>query len=144
MLVAGTARARSALPDALLTGHRRAPTPRILRLRRPGAGPPRADPDERAASALLAAGVAGKGLQRLRSRRARQGARRFSARRQLRKGARRFSSTPSPAKAFDRFQHDVTVDDVTIAHREGFRSVEHLKRYTTLGMATRPRAAPPT
>ena len=34
------------------------------------------------------------------------------------------------------FQHDVTVDDVTIAHREGFRSVEHLKRYTTLGMAT--------
>ena len=34
------------------------------------------------------------------------------------------------------FQNDVTVDDVTIAHREGFRSVEHLKRYTTLGMAT--------
>ncbi|MDH3376758.1 MAG: sarcosine oxidase subunit alpha, partial [Gammaproteobacteria bacterium] len=33
-------------------------------------------------------------------------------------------------------QHDVTVDDVRLAHREGFVSVEHLKRYTTLGMAT--------
>ena len=34
------------------------------------------------------------------------------------------------------FQNDVTVKDVTLAHQEGFRSVEHLKRYTTLGMAT--------
>lgn len=33
-------------------------------------------------------------------------------------------------------QNDVTVDDVRLAHREGFVSVEHLKRYTTLGMAT--------
>ena len=33
-------------------------------------------------------------------------------------------------------QNDVTAKDVGIAHREGFRSVEHLKRYTTLGMAT--------
>ena len=33
-------------------------------------------------------------------------------------------------------QNDVTAKDVTLAHREGFRSVEHLKRYTTLGMAT--------
>ncbi|MEO9338729.1 sarcosine oxidase subunit alpha family protein [Mesorhizobium sp. SB112] len=39
-------------------------------------------------------------------------------------------------KAFVDFQHDVTVKDIEIAHREGFRSVEHLKRYTTLGMAT--------
>jgi len=39
-------------------------------------------------------------------------------------------------KAFVDFQHDVTADDVRLAHREGFRSVEHLKRYTTLGMAT--------
>jgi sarcosine oxidase subunit alpha len=39
-------------------------------------------------------------------------------------------------KAFVDFQHDVTSDDVALAHREGFRSVEHLKRYTTLGMAT--------
>ncbi|MCB1464491.1 MAG: sarcosine oxidase subunit alpha family protein [Nitratireductor sp.] len=34
------------------------------------------------------------------------------------------------------FQNDVTVKDVEIAHQEGFRSVEHMKRYTTLGMAT--------
>ncbi|MDE0984275.1 MAG: sarcosine oxidase subunit alpha family protein [Yoonia sp.] len=33
-------------------------------------------------------------------------------------------------------QNDVTVKDVKLAHQEGFRSVEHLKRYTTLGMAT--------
>ena len=39
-------------------------------------------------------------------------------------------------KAFVDLQNDVTVADVEIAHREGFRSVEHLKRYTTLGMAT--------
>ena len=39
-------------------------------------------------------------------------------------------------KAFVDFQHDVTADDVRLAHREGFISVEHLKRYTTLGMAT--------
>ena len=39
-------------------------------------------------------------------------------------------------KAFVDFQHDVTAGDVALAHREGFRSVEHLKRYTTLGMAT--------
>lgn len=39
-------------------------------------------------------------------------------------------------KAFVDFQHDVTVDDVRMAEREGYRSVEHLKRYTTLGMAT--------
>jgi len=40
------------------------------------------------------------------------------------------------SKAFIDFQHDVTASDVTLAHREGYRSVEHLKRYTTLGMAT--------
>ena len=39
-------------------------------------------------------------------------------------------------KAFVDFQHDVTADDVRLAHREGYCSVEHLKRYTTLGMAT--------
>jgi sarcosine oxidase, subunit alpha len=33
-------------------------------------------------------------------------------------------------------QNDVTLKDVGIAAREGFTSVEHLKRYTTLGMAT--------
>jgi sarcosine oxidase subunit alpha len=33
-------------------------------------------------------------------------------------------------------QNDVTVKDVKLAHQENFSSVEHLKRYTTLGMAT--------
>jgi sarcosine oxidase, subunit alpha len=31
--------------------------------------------------------------------------------------------------------HDVTVGDIELAAREGFRSVEHMKRYTTAGMA---------
>ena len=39
------------------------------------------------------------------------------------------------SKSFVDYQHDVTADDVRLAHREGFISVEHLKRYTTLGMA---------
>ena len=39
-------------------------------------------------------------------------------------------------KVFVDFQHDVTVADVLIAENEGFKSVEHLNRYTTLGMAT--------
>lgn len=39
-------------------------------------------------------------------------------------------------KVFVDFQHDVTVEDILLADREGYRSVEHLKRYTTLGMAT--------
>jgi sarcosine oxidase subunit alpha len=42
----------------------------------------------------------------------------------------------SRGKAFIDLQNDVTADDVALAEREGFRSVEHLKRYTTLGMAT--------
>ena len=33
-------------------------------------------------------------------------------------------------------QNDVTVKDVKLAHQENFTSVEHMKRYTTLGMAT--------
>ncbi|MDB5480893.1 MAG: sarcosine oxidase subunit alpha family protein [Caulobacteraceae bacterium] len=40
------------------------------------------------------------------------------------------------SKAFVDFQHDVTVADIELAAREGFVSVEHLKRYTTLGMGT--------
>jgi len=39
-------------------------------------------------------------------------------------------------RRFIDLQHDVTVEDVALAHREGYRSVEHLKRYTTLGMGT--------
>ena len=38
--------------------------------------------------------------------------------------------------AFIDFQNDVTAADVDLAWREGYRSVEHLKRYTTLGMAS--------
>ncbi|TPM53500.1 sarcosine oxidase subunit alpha family protein [Mesorhizobium sp. B2-2-3] len=34
------------------------------------------------------------------------------------------------------YQNDVTVKDIELAARENFVSVEHLKRYTTLGMAT--------
>ncbi len=44
--------------------------------------------------------------------------------------------TEARTKAFVDFQHDVTVSDIGLAAREGFTSVEHLKRYTTLGMAT--------
>jgi sarcosine oxidase subunit alpha len=39
-------------------------------------------------------------------------------------------------KRFVDFQNDVAVSDIQLAVREGFRSIEHVKRYTTLGMAT--------
>ncbi|MBL8323347.1 MAG: (2Fe-2S)-binding protein [Rubrivivax sp.] len=39
-------------------------------------------------------------------------------------------------KVFVDLQNDVTTDDIALAARENYRSVEHLKRYTTLGMAT--------
>lgn len=39
-------------------------------------------------------------------------------------------------RAWVDMQNDVTAKDVIQANMEGFRSVEHLKRYTTLGMAT--------
>ena len=42
----------------------------------------------------------------------------------------------SVKKAFVDFQNDVSVKDIRQSHLEGFRTVEHLKRYTTLGMAT--------
>jgi methylglutamate dehydrogenase subunit C len=54
----------------------------------------------------------------------------------------RFTITPiwhvagSTGKAFVDVQNDVTVSDIALAVREGFRSTEHLKRYTTLGMGT--------
>ena len=41
-----------------------------------------------------------------------------------------------PGKVFVDLQNDVTDDDVALAARENYRSVEHLKRYTTMGMAT--------
>ena len=39
-------------------------------------------------------------------------------------------------KAWLDYQNDVKVSDVQLAAQEGFESVEHAKRYTTLGMAT--------
>ena len=39
-------------------------------------------------------------------------------------------------KRFVDFQNDVAVSDIELAVREGFKSIEHVKRYTTLGMAT--------
>ena len=39
-------------------------------------------------------------------------------------------------KRFVDLQDDVTSEDVRLANREGYVSVEHLKRYTTLGMGT--------
>lgn len=44
--------------------------------------------------------------------------------------------TEGKRRAWLDLQNDVTVKDVKQSHAEGFRSVEHLKRYTTLGMAT--------
>ena len=41
-----------------------------------------------------------------------------------------------PGKAFVDWQNDVTSRDLALAAREGFRSIEHVKRYTTTGMAT--------
>ncbi len=48
---------------------------------------------------------------------------------------------PQPAharggKCFVDWQNDVTAADLALAVREGFRSIEHIKRYTTTGMAT--------
>jgi sarcosine oxidase subunit alpha len=40
------------------------------------------------------------------------------------------------AKAFVDFQNDVCAKDVSLAVQEGMRSIEHIKRYTTTGMAT--------
>lgn len=43
---------------------------------------------------------------------------------------------PRGAKCFVDLQYDVTVRDIALAGREGYQAVEHLKRYTTLGMGT--------
>ena len=45
-------------------------------------------------------------------------------------------ANPDTAKAFVDQQNDVTAKDIRLAVREGFRSIEHIKRYTTNGMAT--------
>ena len=46
------------------------------------------------------------------------------------------SPPPIHPKAFVDFQNDVTTKDLAIATAEGFRAIEHVKRYTTTGMAT--------
>ncbi len=42
----------------------------------------------------------------------------------------------APGRAWLDLQNDVTTKDVKLAARENYRSVEHMKRYTTQGMAT--------
>jgi sarcosine oxidase subunit alpha len=51
-------------------------------------------------------------------------------------GALPQATTPSKDKSFVDWQHDVTTRDLALATREGFQSIEHVKRYTTTGMAT--------
>ena len=45
-------------------------------------------------------------------------------------------STLDPSNSFIDLQNDVTQKDIELSFKEGFKSVEHLKRYSTLGMAT--------
>jgi sarcosine oxidase, subunit alpha len=51
-------------------------------------------------------------------------------------GALRTPAGHAAARAFVDWQNDVTSKDLALAAREGFRSIEHVKRYTTTGMAT--------
>ncbi|WP_426256000.1 sarcosine oxidase subunit alpha family protein [Sphingomonas sp. DC2300-3] len=51
-------------------------------------------------------------------------------------GAAPTTSDLTKAKAFVDWQNDVTAKDIMLATREGFLSIEHVKRYTTTGMAT--------
>ncbi len=45
-------------------------------------------------------------------------------------------AVPGVGRAWLDFQNDVSVKDIKQAAKENFRSVEHMKRYTTQGMAT--------
>jgi sarcosine oxidase subunit alpha len=51
-------------------------------------------------------------------------------------GALPQAGSRSRDKSFVDWQHDVTTRDLALATREGFQSIEHVKRYTTTGMAT--------
>ncbi|WP_332701208.1 2Fe-2S iron-sulfur cluster-binding protein, partial [Devosia sp.] len=51
-------------------------------------------------------------------------------------GAVPTAQNPQKIKAFVDFQNDVTAKDIKLAVREGMHSIEHIKRYTTTGMAT--------
>ncbi len=48
----------------------------------------------------------------------------------------RVATPRSRAKQFVDLQNDTTAKDIEIAAREGYRSIEHLKRYTLLGFGT--------
>jgi sarcosine oxidase, subunit alpha len=50
--------------------------------------------------------------------------------------AQQLWQVPGKGKAFVDLQNDVTAADIGLALREGYRSVEHVKRYTTTGMGT--------
>ena len=45
-------------------------------------------------------------------------------------------SSSDASNSFIDLQNDVTQKDIELSFKEGFKSVEHLKRYSTLGMAT--------
>ena len=65
------------------------------------------------------------------------GSRRVSARVGFRQEETQTMLPPALAKrSFVDFQNDVTANDIAQARQEGYRSVEHVKRYTTLGMGT--------
>jgi sarcosine oxidase subunit alpha len=54
----------------------------------------------------------------------------------VRQGSAASPSHGGRGKCFIDLQNDVSADDVMLAARENYRSVEHLKRYTTTGMGT--------
>ncbi|MCB5204335.1 sarcosine oxidase subunit alpha [Neorhizobium sp. T786] len=51
-------------------------------------------------------------------------------------GAGEGAGPDTTVKAFVDFQHDVTAKDIRLAVREGMHSIEHIKRFTTNGMAS--------
>jgi sarcosine oxidase subunit alpha len=51
-------------------------------------------------------------------------------------GAAEGAGKDKVVKAFVDFQHDVTAKDIRLAVREGMHSIEHIKRFTTNGMAS--------
>lgn len=51
-------------------------------------------------------------------------------------GAGEGAGSDTTVKAFVDFQHDVTAKDIRLAVREGMHSIEHIKRFTTNGMAS--------
>jgi len=51
-------------------------------------------------------------------------------------GAAEGAGADTTVKAFIDFQHDVCAKDIRLAVREGMHSIEHIKRFTTNGMAS--------